>query len=74
MPRWTPTDNAKAIADGWRIMHGQVVRNMARSELPNDDAARDWVALLARAGSALHRKALSVTKKNSWNGDLVVDV
>ncbi len=62
MPRWTPSDNAQAIADGWRIMDGRIVPHLARTNLPNADAARDWVALWARAGKALYVRAMQIEK------------
>ena len=62
MPRWTPKGNALAIADGWRIMHGRIVPHLASTNLPNADAAKDWVALWACAGKALYVRAMQIEK------------
>lgn len=62
MPRWTRTDQNSAINEGWRIMFGQIVKNLARSELADNDFARDFVMAKAAAGSKLHRKAVEIEK------------
>ncbi len=58
MPQWTHSDNVAAATEGWRILHGKIVRHSDRFLAV--EAAKKWVAAQAAAGSDMHARAMQI--------------